>query len=119
VGVRGPNPTAFSAGSSTLPYQHEILKNPMGRKADQGAVIPSAGGEKGLGQGWVCGGQMGSGVAPDGRDGARPYRVIWFIGFERKRIGPGVGVRGPNGFRCGAGWPRRSAALQGDLVHRF
>ena len=58
---------------------------PMGRKADRGAVIPSAGGEKGLGQGWVCGGQMGSGVAQDGRDGARPYRGIWFIGFRAKK----------------------------------
>jgi len=58
---------------------------PMGRKAEREAVIPSAGGEKGLGQGWVCGGQMGSGVAQDGRDGARPYRGIWFIGFRAKK----------------------------------
>jgi len=58
VGVRGPNPSAFSAGSSTLPYRHEISKNPIVRKADRGAVIPLAGGERGLGQGWVCGGQI-------------------------------------------------------------
>jgi hypothetical protein len=41
VGVRGPNPTA-----------------PMVREANRGAVIPTAGGERGLGQGWVYGGQI-------------------------------------------------------------
>ena len=57
----------------------------MVRKADRGAVSQPAGRKRGLGQGWVCGGQMGSGVAQGGRDGARPYRGIWFIGFRAKK----------------------------------
>ena len=31
---------------------------PMVREANRGAVIPTAGGERRLGQGWVCGGQI-------------------------------------------------------------
>ena len=87
---------------------------PMVREANRGAVIPTAGGERGLGQGWVCGGQIPppfqfSGSNTDDwdkhpylcfirkRDGARseprsgnPYSR------RRKKIGLGAGVRGPH-----------------------
>jgi hypothetical protein len=74
----------------------------MVREANRGAVIPTAGGERGLGQGWVCGGQIPppfqfSDSNTDDWDN-RPY--LWeslrLKVKRRKRIGPGVGVRGPH-----------------------
>jgi len=74
----------------------------MVREANRGAVIPTAGGERGLGQGWVCGGQIPppfqfSDSNTDDWDN-RPY--LWeslrLKVKRRKRTGPEVGVRGPN-----------------------
>jgi len=74
----------------------------MVREANRGAVIPTAGGERGLGQGWVCGGQIPppfqfSDSNTDDWDN-RPY--LWeslrLKVKMRKRIGPGAGVRGPH-----------------------
>ena len=59
---------------------------PMVREADRGAVIPTAGGERGLGQGRVCGGLIWPPFAP--RPMPDPFQELGLCAFAQLHWSP-------------------------------